>query len=126
MRTSSWLAKAKAVHDLGHPVYLPKPGGAWEDARQERADMKWLEFIKRPVPVSEADAPFFGTRMHDSWVMGIARTPEEVTVRLDSINADIFVMDLCAELGLERVPSQWPVELICHEPVYVRAARHDL
>ncbi len=125
MPKSSWLAKAKTVHDLGHPVYLPEPGQAWDDARQDRVDTKWSEFIKRPLPVSETDAPFFGTRMHDSWVMGINQTPEKVTVRLDSIEADIFVIDLCAELGIERIPSQWPVELICHQPVYVRAARHD-
>ncbi len=124
-RIRSWLAKAKSVHDLGRPIYIPKPGHTWDEEREERIQEKWRQLIGKPLPIGHEFREFFGTRMHDSWVIGIERTPSLLKVRLDSINADIFALNLTDELGIEIVPSQWPVELLLHDPVYVRAARHD-
>ena len=124
-RIRSWLAKAKSVHDLGHPIYIPKPVHSWDEEREERIQEKWTQLMRKPLPVDAEFSQFFGSRMHDSWVIGIERTPSILKVRLDSIDADIFAWNLTDELGIAIIPSQWPVELLLHDPVYVRAARHD-
>jgi len=120
----SWLAKAKSVHDLGGFEYIVKPGQTWDEARDDLATEKWLKKLRQPIPVAEKFLPFFGSRMHDSWVISIDCSPDTVRLSLDCINTDIFVLDLVAEVGIERVPSRWPVDLVLHEPVFMRTARY--
>jgi len=83
-----------------------------------------LQRLRQPIPVAEKWRPYFGSRMHDSWVMGLERTPEAVRLTLDSINADIFAIGLADVLLVDRVRRQWPVDLLFHDPVYMRAARY--
>ena len=126
MPARSWLAEAKSLHDLGDHFYLPKAGTEWDDTRAERAEDKWLERLRRPFPQSVANPEFFGSRMHDSGVIGIERRKGVLRVRLDSIAASDFARIL--EDALDGPPAEgpWPVDLLLHDPTYVRAARADL
>lgn len=124
MATRSWLAKAKSIHDLGAHFYVPKSKHSWVEEREDKAEDKWLERLQRPKPVAEKWLPFFGSRMHDSWVMGVERNADEVRVRLDCIHADIFAIGLAEVLVIDRIRRQWPVDLVFHQPHHLRAARH--
>ena len=121
---TSWLAKAKSIHDLGGYFVVQKPG-RYDEEKDLRAERKWRQKWEEPIPVAPEFRVFYGSRMHDSWVMGIERKPDVLGVRLDCINADIFALNLVAVRDIERLPSQWPVDLLLHDPRYVRAARHD-
>lgn len=125
MSTRSWLAKAKSVHDLGGHFYLPKAGETWEDARGARADDKWLERSRRSLPAAVEKPDYFGSRMHDSWVLGVRRSDAALRVTLDRDWTDAFAGSLASVLGVEPVDARWPVDLVLHEPTYVRAARYD-
>lgn len=120
----SWLAEAKSIHDLGSWYYLPKPG-VYDEKQDMRKEAKWLEQLRKPLPVEPQYVKFFGSRMHDSWVMGIERSPDVLRVRLDNCEADMYAFNLAGVLDMEPVPSQWPVDLLLHDPRYVRGVRHD-
>ena len=124
-KRSSWLAKAKSIYDIHSAVYLPKPGQPFDDERDERATKKWRARIDRPLPVADEFRPFYGSWMHDSSVVEIERTPAILTVRLDCICANTFTHVLAKELEVEPVASQWIVDLLLHDPSFVRAARYD-
>jgi len=124
MRASSWLANAKSIHDLGGFVAVQKPGSNYDEEREERAERKLREQFNKPIPVASEFQSYYGGRMHDSWVIGIERTANLLRLRLDSIEADAFAYHLCEGLGITRRVSQWPIDLLLHDPVYVRAARY--
>lgn len=119
----SWLAKARSVHDIGGMFYAPKPGEPWDEKRDARAEEKWRALVRPPLPVDEAFAPYFGSWMHDSTVLGIDREKGVLRVRLDSINASDFAYRLARVLGVAPAETRYPVALLLHDPQYVRAAR---
>ena len=125
MPQKSWLAKVSSVYDIDPGLYIWRNNRPHDEAREDRADRKRVAAFNKPLPIDPKFVRFFGSRMHDSWVMGIERTPQQLRVRLDSINADIFALDLIFLLGLKRVPTQWPVDLILHDPQFVRASQYD-
>ena len=125
MPPRSWLAKANSIHDLGSHFVNPHGDQPWDEKREARADAKWIERLRAPLPVEEAYRPYFGSKMHDSWVLGVERTNCVLRVRLDSINADIFAIGLAKVLETSRSEAPWPINLLLHDPVYVRAARHE-
>lgn len=125
MPTRSWLAKADSIHDLGGHFYLPKPGETWDDAREERAEAKWLDRLKRPLPAGVESSKYFGSRMHDSWIMGVRRTDDALRVTLDRIWTYAFARSMARVLEIEPVDARWPVDLVLHDPTCVRAARYD-
>lgn len=120
----SWLAEAKSVHDLGDDFYVPRSKAAYSWEREVAKEEKSLARRRGPVPVAEKWLPFFGSQMHDSWVVGVERTAKEVRVKLDSINADIFAIDLADILEVARVRRQWPVDFLFHDIHYMRCARY--
>jgi hypothetical protein len=125
MPKRSWLEKAKSIHDLGDHFYIQKPGEPYDPKRDARADERIKARHGIPVPVAEEFAPFFGSRMHDSAVLGTERTTHEFRVKLSSDSAEVFAYDLSRVLGIAPSRAQWRVDLIFHEPIYVRSARHD-
>lgn len=124
MPQRSWLAKAKTIYDLGPHYTSPRGDKPWDEKREARVDAKRIERVRRPLPVEDAYQPYFGSKMHDSWLLGIERTEALLRVRLDSINADIFAIGLADMLEIPRKTERWPVDLLLHQPVYVRAARY--
>jgi len=124
MPTNSWLAKAKSIHDLGNDFYVPKSKSAYSWELEIAREESTLARRKEPIPVPEKWLPYFGSRMHDSWVIEIRRTPTEVCVRLDSDAAYIFATGLSELLDVAAVARQWPVDLLFHDPHYMRAARY--
>jgi hypothetical protein len=38
----------------------------------------------------------------------------------------VFADALCSLLGISQMEIQWPIDLLLHDPAYVRAARADL
>ena len=125
MPQRSWLAKAKTIHDLGPHYTTPLGHEPWEEKREKLFDAKWRAWLKRPLPVEPAFQPYFGSKMHDSQILGIEREERVLRVRLDSINADIFAIGLADVLEVPRVDARWPVDLLLADPIYVRAARYD-
>ena len=125
MPPRSWLAKAESLHDLGDHFDLSRAGTRGNDRRNERAERNWLERLRKPLPVAVADPEFFGSRMHDSSVVGIERQKGVLRVRLDSIVARDFARILEDALDLPYAEGPWPVDLVLHDPTYVRAARTD-
>jgi hypothetical protein len=124
MSYRTWLKDVKSIHNLG-PHYLHKRHRPWDEDADARADAKWSKKLQEPIPVEPEFVEFFATRMHDSWVIGLERTDDQVTIRLNSIYADIFAWALAEVLEVDRVPSAWPVHLVLHDVVYMRSARHD-
>ncbi len=120
----SWLAKAKSIHDLGGHFYVPNASRPWNEKRDLLSERKSLERMRKPLPVEEAFRPFFGSRMHDSEVVAIERTPAVLRVTVDSIDADIFNYGLADLLDVPRQKGPWPVDLLLHDPRCVRAARY--
>ena len=125
MRRTSWLSKVTSVYDIDPSLYIPK-SHHYDEAREDRATAKQLAKLSEPLPVNPEFQRYFGSRMHDSWIIGISRTATELRIKLDSINADILVLNLIELLAINRVPTQWPIDLILHHPIYVGACRHDL
>jgi hypothetical protein len=119
----SWLAKAKSIHDIGGMFYAPKAGEPWDLERDARAEEKWGKLTRRPLPVEEAFARYYGSRMHDSTVMGIDRDKGRLRIRLDSIDARDFARILARVLDVPEVETLYPVDLLLHDPQHVRAAR---
>jgi hypothetical protein len=126
MPRRSWLAKAKSIHDLGGHFYVPNPSRPWNDQRDALAERKWLAHFDKPLPVEEDDRPYFGSRLHDSHVLGIERVGGYLRLRLDSMNARNFARNLAAVLEVSRVETVYPVDLVLHDAAYVRAAREEI
>ena len=125
MPQRSWLAKATDVRAIGGEFYAPKGGEPYDDEQGARAEERWTANFRRSLPVAEADRPFFGSWMHDSGVVGIERTKGVLRVRLDSIVARDMARILEDALDLPWAAGPWPVDLLLHDPVFVRAARAD-
>jgi len=125
MAYTSWLAEVKDVRAIGGDFFRWTANEALDDKRSELADERWRRNFDRPLPVAYPDRLFYGASMHDSWVLGIERGKNVLRVRLNSIQARDFMAILAAELDLPRVEGPWPVDLLLHDPVYVRAARSD-
>ena len=122
MPPRSWLAKAKTVHDIGGE-FVNGLGGKEPTCEQyERSERKWQERTAKPMPVAPEDAPYFGCRMHDAGLLAVERTPSVLLLRLDSINASDFASYVADVLDLPCVEAEWPVDLLLHDPRYVRAA----
>ena len=125
MPRRSWLAKTKSIHDLGGHFYVPNSSRPWNDRRESLAERKWLAHFDKPLPVAEADRPYFGSRLHDSHVLGTERG-DHLRLRLDSINAGDFAWSLAAVLCVPRAEAVYPVDLVLHDAAYVRAAREEI
>ena len=129
MPPQSWLAKAKSIHDLGNWFYLPKKGERWNEAidekRDDRTDANWVKKLQEPIPVADEFREYFGSKMHDSWVVAVERNDSQLVVHLDSIYGSIFARGLANFLGAPRAVMRWPVDLIAHDATLVRAARYD-
>lgn len=121
----SWLADAKVIQDLGNHFYVPRHFKDWDDERDARAERNAKIRFSQPLPVEPQYVPFFGSRMHDSRVIAVERTPSLIRVRLDDINTEDFARALAHVLEIERPVSRWPVDLLFHKPVYMRAAHYD-
>ncbi len=119
----SWLAKAKSVHDIGGLYYRPKRGEPWDYKRDARAEEKWSEAGIRPLPISQSDLPFFGSRLHDSPVCGYSRNNREFRLHLDNINAKNLARNLASVLGVPEVGYRFRTDLIFHVPQLVRGAK---
>ncbi len=122
MSYRSWLQDAKTVNDLGSHPQLDYDAPNYE-VRERREQEKQSELWKRPVPVDPAYAQFFGTHMHDAYVLGHERDGAQLTVRLLCNYAIDFVSILADLLEVETVDGIWPVHLVCHDVKYVRWAR---
>ena len=117
-----WFAKAKSVHDLGNWFYVPKAGEYdWE--RNSRAEGKWIEHFQKEIPVEERYRFYFGSRMHDSFVMGIERNEAVLRIRLSAEAGYLFALDLARVLTMPCPKAVWEVDLLAHDPRYVRAAK---
>ena len=125
MAYKSWLADAKDVRAIGGDFFRWTENDALDDKRSELADARWQRNFDRPLPVPYPDRLFYGASMHDSWILTMERTRDVLRVRLNSIQARDFMAILAAELDLPRVEEPWPVDLLLHDPAYVRAARID-
>ncbi len=123
MPKRSWLAKANSVHDLGDHFYVPKSGEEWDDRRDGRAEAKWLERLRKPLPVADADRPYFGSAMHDATVLEIERKGGELRVRLDAIDARDLEREMISAFDLTPVETIWPIDLVMHDVQHVRAVR---
>ena len=121
----SWLAHVSDVREIGGLFDAPKTRGPSSEKEDDRAEERWDAARKRPVPPGVANPEFFRSRMHDSGVIALDRKKGVLRVRLDSIVARDFARIL--EDALDRPPAEgpWPVDLVLHDPTYVRAARAD-
>jgi hypothetical protein len=128
----SWLKDAKRVHDLGgsHPINSNLPWEEWD--RKDTVNMdRWTRKLREPIPVAEPDRSFFGTRMHDSWLVGSQRTGSEYVLTLSCFFASIFAENLGSILGLRPEQIYWNftgpfrVNLCCHGVTYQRTASEE-
>jgi len=128
----SWLKGAKRVHDLGgsHPISSNLPFDEWD--RKDTVNMdRWIRKLKEPIPVAEPDRSFFGTRMHDSWLVGSKRAGSEYVLTLSCFFASIFAENLADILGHRLKQQCWDftgpfrVHLSCHDVTYQRTASGD-
>lgn len=88
------------------------------------AERKDRERARMPIPVDEPHVAYFGSRMHDSWPVEVERTTTQFRLTLNSIEGGSFAGVLSSLLEVEVEDDVWPVDLILHDPVYVRAARY--
>lgn len=128
----SWLKGAKRVHDLGgsHPINSKLPDEEWD--RKDTVNMdRWTRKLREPIPVAEPHQSFFGTRMHDSWLVGSKRTGSEYVLTLSCFFASIFAENLGSILGLRPDQIYWNftgpfrVNLCCHGVTYQRTASEE-
>ncbi len=122
----SWLAKAKSIHDLGGHFYVPNSAKPWNEKRDLLSERKRQEQYRRPIPVAEEFERFYGSRMHDSWPLEAERTPEVFRLTLNSIDGSYFADTLASHFDLEIGEIEMPVDLLLHNPSYVRAARYGI
>jgi hypothetical protein len=124
MAYRSWLKDVKSIHDLGEHCYISDWDAPDCDKRETKYQEKWLARLKMDLPVAPEHRVFYGTKMHDSWVQRISRTPKELRMTLNCINADVFASGLAHILKVKSPAVVWPVDLILRDPVYVNAVRH--
>ncbi len=126
MAYRSWLKDAKHVGDLGQhfvPYNDCKPDAA---KRNKLTDERWMNAIRKVPPVAPEFRRYFGTRMHDSWVIGHERNGDHIRIELDSIEGSVFCAEYSLWLDVDlQEPLLMPVELHCHNVQYARWARHD-
>ena len=126
MASRSWLAQVSDVREIGGMFYAPKTRGPLSEKKEDaRAEERWDAARNRPVPQNVATPEFFGSHMHDSGVIGIEREKGVLRVRLNSIVAEDFSCILSRALDVPPANGPWPVDLLLHDPTYVRAARAD-
>ncbi len=124
MSYRSWLKDVTVIYDLGshcaprNPLLTEKD---WE--RDDLMTERWIERLKRPIPVETAFQRFFGSGMHDSWVLSTERTPEQFRIRLDCHSADIFACALSRVLSLAQSKTEKVIELIAEDALLVRWLR---
>jgi hypothetical protein len=122
----SWLQDVKHVQDLGsHCRGLVDDYILHDDERFIENDLRWLELSKRELPIHEEFRPFFGSRMHDAYVLGAERENELFSLKLNCRIAEGFVYCMEVWLGLDLPEIVFPVSLVCHDVKYVRWARHN-
>ena len=126
MASRSWLAHVSDVREIGGMFYAPKTHGPLSEKKEDaRAEERWDAARNRPVPQNVVPPEFFGSCMHDSGVIGIEREKGALRVRLDSIVAEDFSCILSRALDGPPAEGPWPVDLLLHDPTYVRVARAD-
>jgi hypothetical protein len=64
--------------------------------------------------------------MHDSWPVAVERTSEVFRLTLNSIDGRYFADMLASHFGLDIGGIDVPVDLLLHNPSYVRAARYGI
>jgi len=123
-KSRSWLAKAKSIHDLGQ-FYVPNASKPWNEKRELLSERKWAEMRRKPIPVAEEFRSYFGGWMHDSRVMEVERTKAVFRMRVHCDIAVLFAESLARLLKVDDPEVDLPIDLLLHDPVYVRAARYD-
>ena len=119
MAYKSWLEKAKRIEDLGPHCHNLHGSESEEDwARAEAKDLKFMEVTRQPIPVAEEFKPYFGSKLHDSWLLGIERDRDKLTVSVDSIAGMIFRQEMAALLGIEEPDIPFQVNMVCHGVKY--------
>lgn len=129
----SWLKGAKRVHDLGgsHPISSNLPFEEWDRKDTVNTD-RWMRKLKEPIPVAESDRPFFGSRMHDSWLVDSKRAGSEYVLTVSCFYASIFAENLASIIGLRPEHLYWNfsgpfrVNLCCHGVTYQRTATEGI
>ncbi len=125
MSYRSWLKDVKHVCDLGQHLFQTRWKDPNYDKREDLRDDRWLAAIRQETPVAPEFKQYFGSRMHDSWVIGVHRTNDQIRIELDSIEGNVFCTQYGLWLDVEFPEPQMPVELYCNEVCYARWARHD-
>ncbi|MGV3616079.1 MAG: hypothetical protein ACO1SV_12155 [Fimbriimonas sp.] len=125
MHVPSPFATATSIRDFGS--YLPIELGSHELDRSEHSTAvdRWQALQKMPLSHLVEDREFFGNQMWDSSVYEIQLSPESVRLTLDHEDTRVFARVLCELLQAPRRPSPFPVDLIMHDPICVRAVAHD-
>ncbi|MEI7576200.1 MAG: hypothetical protein WCK51_04855 [Armatimonadota bacterium] len=125
MAYRSWLKAVKHVGDLAQQ-FVPYDDCKPEASKRNKlSDERWLDAMKRQIPVAPEFLRYFGTRMHDSWVISQERTGDHIRIELDSIEGNVFCSQYGLWLDVEFPEPLMPVELYCHDVRYARWARHD-
>jgi hypothetical protein len=125
MAYRSWLKDVKHVGDLGQQLGPVDYRGPNNDKREDLKDERWLAAIRQEIPVATEFKRYFGTSMHDSWVIGVHRNADQIRIELDSIEGNVFCTQYGLWLDVEFPEPLMPVELHCHDVCYARWARHD-
>jgi len=126
MAYRSWLKDVKHVGDLGQHFVPYNDCKADAAKRNKLTDERWMNAIRKVPPVAPEFRRYFGTRMHDSWVIGHERNGDHIRIELDSIEGSVFCAEYSFWLDVDlQEPLLMPVELHCHDVQYARWARHD-
>jgi hypothetical protein len=123
MAYRSWLKDVRHISDLGehlHAIPYDKLNGDRAFAR----DDKWLEILKRPIPVDDEFKQYYGSRMHDSGLLGIERLGDELHVMLSCDFTYCFAEWLADWFEIELETNIWPLTLVLTDVVYMNCVRY--
>ena len=119
------FAEAKTIRDIGS--YLPVALGGQPDdpAEHSRAATQWLERSQASLPPSVANPEYFNDWMGDSTLLALEFAPTFVRLTVDLDDAQVFARELARILDIPRRWSPCPVDLVMHDPSFIRSITHD-
>lgn len=125
MNGDSPFAVAKTLRDIGSYYPVDFGGQPYDREEHRRAGDRWAELRETPLPLTVENQEFFNSRLLDSDVIGLRFTSTLVKLTLDSFRAQKFANGVCDAFDVPRRRRKWPVDLLMHEPTYVRSVLFD-